>query len=237
MATRITSIVPLLFITLICVGIVEGGYQAFEYFILKPPVAENTLTGKAAEAEATQKAELPKKHDYRIILQRNLFGPPPGKSETKASDTTDNTEELQSTSLNIVLMGTVNGSEGTNRAIILDKKSRDQELYETGDAIQGAFVKEILRGKVILALKDKNEILDMSEAAEMRPTYKAPGAIQKSGRKAYTPVRRSGRRVAPTAQEDFDPELFDPEVSPRGTPRRVNKRPRVIRPSRQIRVE
>lgn len=232
MAARIPGIVPILFITLICVGIVEGGYQAFEYFILRPPVQKEALSGDISERGSTGKVEREVKHDYKVILERNLFGPPPGQEGPGSTDSLEYSETLKSTSLNIVLMGTINGSGDDNRAIILDKKSRDQELYEKGDAIQGAFVKEILRGKVILALNGKDEVLDMSEAATMRSAYKVANAARTKAKARV--ARKRPVAVAPRAGRSGE---FDPQVSSQGTPRRVINRPRAIRPTRSIRQQ
>ena len=44
MAARITDIFPFLLITLLCVGLVEGGYQALEYFVLRPPVEKAVIS-------------------------------------------------------------------------------------------------------------------------------------------------------------------------------------------------
>jgi type II secretory pathway component PulC len=230
MPARITDIFPLLLITLLCVGIVEGGYQALEYFVLRTPVEQvekpDTVT---VEKNLIVKDDQKKQQDYRVILQRNLFGPPPGIGEPTATVDPDYTENLKSTSLNIILMGTINGGEGVARAIILDKQSNKQALYEKGDTIQGASVKEILRGKVILVYNGKDEMLDMSEAAKVRPAYAVP--VAKAGaRKKRSPIVRGSKAGGKN-------RLYSPSVSPRGTPRRVINRPRAIRPSRSIRKD
>jgi len=230
MPARITDIFPLLLITLLCVVVVEGGYQALEHFVLKVPVEKKKLSSAGAiEKNSVVNSEQKKRQDYRIILQRNLFGPPPGEDESTAIIDSDYAENLKSTSLNIVLMGTVTGLDGVARAIVLDKKNNKQELYEKGDAIQGASVKEILRGKVILAYNGKDEILDMSEAAKVRPAYAAP--VKKPG----TGIKRSP--FAGNSAAEGKNRVYSPAVSPRGTPRRVINRPRAIRPSRVIRKE
>jgi len=215
MAARITDIFPFLLITLLCVGVVEGGYQALEYFVLKPPVEKAVVAPPSPEKNLTPNPqEQEQRIDYRIILQRNLFGPPPGAVQSDVTDTPDITEDLKATSLNITLMGTINGEEGADRAIILDKSNNKQELYEKGDVIQGAMVKEILRGKVILTYNGKDEMLDMSEAEKERSAYAAP------------------RRTVPGVNRTAP--LFRQPVSPQGTPRRVINRPRTL-PSRVIR--
>ena len=230
MPARITDIFPFLLITLLCVGVVEGGYQALEYFVLEVPAETMEMASTVAvEKKPVVNVEQKNRQDYRIILQRNLFGPPPGTKEPAKTLDSEYTENLELTSLNIVLMGTVTGVDGVARAIVLDKKSNKQELYEKGDKIQGASVKEILRGKVILAYNGKDEMLDMSEAAKVRPAYAAP--VKKSG------IRKKRSPTAGNSRVDGKNRLYTPAVSPRGTPRRVIKRPRAIRPSRSIRKE
>ncbi len=225
MAARITNILPFLLITLLCVGLVEGGYQALEHFGLRTPV-EKAVLPEAALVE-TKQADIVTKNrtlDYNVILQRNLFGPAPGEGETASNEMVEKTEDLQTTSLNIVLMGTVNSGTGGDRAIILDKSTNKQQLYEVGDAIQGASIKEILRGKVILAYNGKDEMLDMSEAAKVRSAYASP--VQKNSSRVL--------RVPPGGSSNVGTGNGT-QVSPTGTPRRVINRPRAIRPSRTIR--
>jgi general secretion pathway protein C len=220
MPARITDILPLLLITLFCVGIVEGGYLALEYFVLQPSAEQVKPLVLVAEDETTVKDDSAELYDYHAILQRNLFGPPPGTDQPVVKGDVNSGEDLQLTSLDIVLMGTINGPDGADRAIIFDKTVNKQALYETGDAVQGAVVKEILRGKVILVYNGRDEMLDMSEAAKVRPAYAVPvaktGVVRRADGKQ--PVNRSA-------------------VSTRSTPRRVITRPRVVRPSRSIRKE
>jgi len=106
MAHRISAIVPFLFITLLCLGIVEGGYLALEYFLMKGTVdggngVRQTAVKKGARSEAPQQ-----KHDYRVILQRNLFGSSstPATTEVVANGPAT---DLVETSLEIVLKGTI----------------------------------------------------------------------------------------------------------------------------------
>ena len=73
MTSRISGIFPLLFITLLCVALVEGGYLLFEHFILK--TVESPKTSEAVPAANPENKTIDAvKNDYRIILQRNLFG-------------------------------------------------------------------------------------------------------------------------------------------------------------------
>lgn len=212
MAQRISGIVPLLFITLLCVGLVEGGYLALEYFLMKDQaggksVAEQPVTKPVQRTEVTER-----RHDYKIILKRNLFGAPPstGQAEVKAPVPA---EELEETSLKIALKGTINGVEEHDRAIIVDKKNKSQKLYQKGDGIQGAFVKEILRGRVILTHNGKDEVLDMSDTA---------GSAELAGPVAVTPGA-GPKRVVPRVGTGV-----------KAKPARRVRKPRIIRPLKPV---
>ncbi|MFH0784264.1 MAG: type II secretion system protein N [Pseudomonadota bacterium] len=170
MATRTSAIVSLLVITLCCIAIVEGGYMALEFLVLRPTV--RTLSPEAAPL-GMNKADTPKKYGYQVILARNLFAAVPAKESSRLAAFADSLDGLKPTSLGIVLMGTIGDNEGGNRAIIFDKKTLEQQIYRRGQSVQGAMIKEIRRGKVVIALNGLDEILDMSEAAKVRPAQKA----------------------------------------------------------------
>ncbi|MBU1565931.1 MAG: hypothetical protein KJ630_09920 [Proteobacteria bacterium] len=172
MATRISVIIQLLVITLCCIGIVEGGYVAFEYLVLLPKVRIETIQPEAFPAPLVGPEQMGKKFGYQIILSRNLFAAVPGNTANRFTVLADNLDALEATSLGIVLIGTIGDNEGGNRAIIVDKKTLEQKIYRQGEGVQGAIIKEIRRGKVILTLAGRDEILDMSEAAKFRPVQK-----------------------------------------------------------------
>jgi type II secretory pathway component PulC len=75
---------------------------------------------------------------------------------------------LEATALDIVLMGIVDGRHQDRRAVILTKKDRSQQMYQTGDMVAGALIKNISRSGVILRVNGRDEILDMSEAGNFR---------------------------------------------------------------------
>jgi type II secretory pathway component PulC len=213
MARRISDIVPLLFITLLCVGFVEGGYLALEYFLMKDQTEKKSAVQQSV-AEPVQRPKVAqKKHDYRIILERNIFGAPPAGN---AAETVVNVpaKDLEETTLKIALKGTIHGVEESDRAIILDQKSRTQQLYQKGDGIQGAFVKEILRGRVILSHNGNDETLDMSDTA---------GSAEVAGR----PVAVAPRRIRKKASSRVAPRV-------QNRPARRVRKPRIIRPLKPV---
>lgn len=105
--------------------------------------------------------------EQSIIVKRNLLGPPAGGKPLEMA-TIDPLAGLQATSLDLVLMGIVDGRNQDSRAIILTKKDRKQRIYQTGDMVAGAQIKSILWGRVVLSTNGRDEVLDMSEAAKFR---------------------------------------------------------------------
>ncbi len=99
--------------------------------------------------------------DYAVITKRNLFN-----TETRSVPETGqqiDIGDLKPTDLKLKLWGTVTGVQGKDRAVIEDTKERKQNLYGSGDSIQGATVKLILREKVVLSINGKDEILEMEK--------------------------------------------------------------------------
>ncbi len=118
---------------------------------------------------------------YQAVLDRNLFET---RSATASHNPKVDVEALEETKLNLKLWGTVSGSDDGDYAVIEDVKARRQNLYRTGDAIQTATVKEIFRGKVVLTVDGKNEVLQMQEL--------------KSGKGITRPGRHSASTTAST---------------------------------------
>lgn len=165
---------PLLIITVAAIA----GVKLFYRFVEQQMVAETpavsvseTTTGNQAAGAAAEKLDKP--IDISAITRRNLFtsrdkAPPVPEKPPQA--------EIGPSSLAVVLMGTITGSDGVERAIIYDKKERKQELYQEGDYLQQAAVKDIKRGKVIITLNGRDEILDIAAARDVKvPQYKKPG--------------------------------------------------------------
>jgi general secretion pathway protein C len=116
--------------------------------------------------------------EYNPIMDRNLFG----SLETESGEVhVEELEALEPTTLKVVLLGTVTGSEQNAFAVIEETDKRKQGLYRVGDSIQNAIVKMILRGKVIIRVGDKDEMLSMEEAAASRPELRPPvqGSVER----------------------------------------------------------
>jgi general secretion pathway protein C len=122
---------------------------------------------------------------YQAIMGRNLFGSTDAIAQAvKEQDI----EALEPTTLKVALLGTVSGSSRNTYAVIEETNKRKQGLFKVGDNIQGAVIKSIQRGVVVLRVGDKDEKLTMEEAA-------ARSTQTKKGRVASTPSR--GPRQTP----------------------------------------
>ncbi len=101
--------------------------------------------------------------EYAMIVERNIFGATEKAETPPVVDEVEPIETLEETTLQLSLLGTIVGDSGNARAIILDQKKRSQDIYRVGDSVQGAEIKQILRGKVVLRHGEKDEILTMVE--------------------------------------------------------------------------
>jgi general secretion pathway protein C len=126
---------------------------------------------------------------YAAAIDRGLFGQ---ADETPPPPSDINVEDLERTSLNLTLLGTVSGDEKTARAIIEDKTKRSQSLYKEGDTIQNAEIMRILRAKVILKVGEKNQVLTMEEkptgsaSSRVKPSRPSQSALQSEGTTTIT---------------------------------------------------
>ncbi len=132
--------------------------------------------------------------DFRVVMDRNIFGSTEKAAEgIKQADI----ETLEPTTLKVVLLGTVTGSQQNAVAVIEETEKRKQGLYRVGDSVQDAIVKMILRGKVVLRVGDKDEILTMEESSSRRASLEEQAS---SSRKRRQPSRTSGRAASITVR-------------------------------------
>ena len=186
-------ILPVLLITIVAICLVEGFYYWGEkYFGLHETSRSMVSTRPAAESEGMAVTKDTKKPiDFNVIVKRNLFAA--DKISGKNEQQTDPLSNLQKSSLDVVLMGTVSGREEEERAIIYDKKEKKQDLYQVGDYIQQAIIKQIMRGKVILNFNGRDEMLDISEARNVKVPQVAKAApVVQTKKVVGRPVGQSG---------------------------------------------
>ena len=181
MTSRLSFIAPFLLITILSLVFVEGLYQALDIFVFNEPASSRKSLNQNQKNRDTIINPDEKRPDYRVILTRNLFGTAENNGDMAEPSATAEPEAENISELGIILMGTVSGSENSRRAIILNKQSRDQNIFSIGEVIEGALIKEINRGQLVLSIQGKDETLDMSEAAQMRPVYKTPPTSENPG--------------------------------------------------------
>ncbi len=115
----------------------------------------------------TQAVQSLARSDFSMIVERNIFGAT-GKAEPPpvVEEQVEPIENLQETTLQLSLLGTIAGDSLNARAIILDQRKRSQDIYRIGDSIQGAEIRQIFRGKIVLRHNEMDEILTMVEGED-----------------------------------------------------------------------
>lgn len=176
MANRILLIVNLL---LASVGIYAG--VAIFYAVVTagleigpPPPAPGPRTAAAGPAPTERPA------DVQSIVDRNLFNS--GKQALADAPKSDpaalDVDKLKQTALKLKLWGTVTGPDGQAFAVVEDQKSREQQLLRPGDPIQNAFVKMVLRHRVVLTVNGRDEVLVMEEPGVTRTSAPGPAVAE-----------------------------------------------------------
>lgn len=179
---NIFTVANIIFITLLSYLGVSGFYQALTS--TQGPAHPDEFREISQSVSQEKNVTHPLSY-YQKVNDRNLFKTgkaPEIKSESQVVDT----GKIGLTDLNLKLWGTVTGDDVSAYAVIEDTKARKQNLYRTGDAIQSAVVKLILREEVILNVGGKDEKLEIEKVT-----------ASKAGRKSYTPGR-VGAAARPT---------------------------------------
>jgi len=123
---------------------------------------------------------------YKAIIDRNLFKTGMQAGEKRKSNNV-NLDEIKQTELNLKLWGTITGLEAYAFAVIEETKNRTQSLYRTGDTIQNATVKLILREKVVLNVDGRDEILEIEQLDAQKK--RGVSAISSRSRRDSKPLR------------------------------------------------
>ncbi len=190
MVNRYFKIANILFITVGVYLLVNGFYSIvtakFDY--------STTSTPSTSPKQPPPPVEQPQAplSQYRTIVDRDIFNT--AKQEVvKPIPKKVNLDTLKETDLKLKLWGTVSRQGGAAYAVIEDTKTREQNLYRTGDSIQNATVKLILREKVVLTVKNSDEILTMEEIASGGKSRRSPGRKNQPARKL--PVSSYSRKI------------------------------------------
>jgi len=181
---------------------------------------EPVLAPHPAPSEATTKAEATVRplEDYSIIIERNLFGS--SAAETPAPEETVSLEDIPAAekSLGLKLVGTVVGDDAaTSFAIIDNKTTRQQELYQEGDKAGDVLIKKILRNKVIIDAGRGEELLaleleETGKKVDFSPAPQPPGS--KRGPASREEALRFDRAEVEAALGNVDQVIQELSISP-----------------------
>ncbi len=222
MINRYLIILYFTLITLLVTGAVELLYNYLDNVLMENKEVEQTKTREHSTTRKITRAVLParekkatqvSKDDYTIINKRNLFGK---VQEKPKAQMLEQKPVLTTTSLDLTLLGTIGGEADDQRAIIRNKSSKNsQEIYFRGDALEHALIKDIGRGKIILTVNGKDEILLMEETKSPPSTGKTQSYSMPD---VYTPPDRN--EDDDTIDDMEEDEAILQESSPPVTPRR-----------------
>lgn len=178
----------------------------------KNPVAKNEAVAPSVQQPLEPESA---KIDYGIILTRNIFkatlesGVRPSGEQSQAD-----LEDLAETKMQLVLLGTVVGREKDARAIIRDEKAKLEDIYHVGSEVHGAIITRIGRGKVVLQVNGREEVLNIKDLENggsqigRSPTADNPQPMMQTDGTSSRPVpvvvpqrRISFRNLTHSAQE------------------------------------
>lgn len=156
MMTKYRPFLIVLAITILSYLLVSIFYQVLGAHLERIPGEERASIEKTLPPKAPEKPPI---NFYAIIAERNLFGTT-GKIILKDQIDID---ALEPTKLTLTLLGTVAGGQDFDYAVIEETDKKKQGLFRVGDTVASATIVKIMRGRVVLRVEGKDEILSMEE--------------------------------------------------------------------------
>ena len=175
--------------------------QAVQYARLETGTviaAESATVGITVKAERAA-SERPL-DGYRQIWERNLFNITQSKGSESPKKISLDKLALAKKDLGLELVGTVVADDPQmNRAIIDNRKTREQEAYREGDFAGKVRIKKILRNNVVITTTEGDELLTVEIKETGKGPASSPGAQQVASRSASAPqASSSGQAPART---------------------------------------
>lgn len=157
---------------------------------LAPTPAMQEQAVKLSEKPAADARPL---EDYAIITERNLFGgTSQGLAEASPEEVVLDDMPVAVNSLGLKLVGTVVANKPEeSSAIIEDRSTRKQEVYQEGDRVKQALIKRILRHNVVINTGRRDEVLSMVPEESTRKTP----APERAPRTRRRPAARGAIRL------------------------------------------
>jgi general secretion pathway protein C len=163
------------------------GYRILAEKIEVPAVVHSTIERSSDTETRVSEKIIRSFRQYSAIVDRDLFKVASAAAPPVVAEKQVDVNALKKTRLGLKLWGTVAGATGQSFAIIEETATRKQRLFTTGDMIQTALIKMILREKVVLEVDGKKEILKI----EM-PTNKMGGVGRPAIAASSPPPSASG---------------------------------------------
>lgn len=184
MTSKYFTISNVVLITIAVYFSISGFYKVATYRLdpVPPPMVAGDRQISSVEDEISHPSSY-----YQPIVERNLFNT---NKDADSKPVSIKTETLKQTELKLKLWGTVSGLGGQTYAVIEEAKSRQQNLYKVGDAVQNATVKMVFREKVILSVNGQDEVLEIEEIRGRASGRMPPQTVTKSRRQKIT-LKRS----------------------------------------------
>jgi len=115
--------------------------------------------------------ELPDSANTQIILERDIFNTSQAAQyqQTNPQEIVKPLQPVIRKPLELRLLGTVAGDGEIGCAIIENLKTKVQDLYKTGDAVNGARIERIERNRIILLNEGVEEVLNLYVAGQDSP--------------------------------------------------------------------
>ncbi|MDD2388170.1 MAG: hypothetical protein PHP23_00330 [Desulfobacterales bacterium] len=102
---------------------------------------------------------------------------------------------------NLKLVGTVIGEGIDSFAILIDPDTGRQLFFHIGDSIKGAVIRNILRGKIILSIDGKEEVLMVKSKSDHDVVIQSDDDERKDVTESETGVRTE--QIKPDIEEDI----------------------------------
>ncbi len=180
MTNRYFAISNIVLITIAVYFSISGFYKAATYRL--DPVPRLKVTGNRQISSMEDEPGHPLSY-YQPIVERNLFNT---NKDADSKPVPIKIGTLKQTELKLKLWGTVSGLGGQTYAVIEEAKSRQQNLYKVGDAVQNATVKMVFREKVILSVNGQDEVLEIEEIRGRSTGIRPPQTTTRSRRQKIT---------------------------------------------------
>ncbi|WP_417909921.1 type II secretion system protein N [Candidatus Electronema sp. PJ] len=179
----------LAFITVLAATGVHFGYKYLEKKLLTMSClpAESPKSSRRSSQAETAAPALPGEsapaavvQDFEIIVSRDLFKSAADKTAMDKTKEPVLPTQVVPTKLNLMLAGTVAGTEQTARAVIVDNasKNRKQQILQIGDGVQGAVIKAITWNSITLDVNGKLEVLEMPKPKDV-PGFGPPAGFNR----------------------------------------------------------